>query len=249
MTGHSGKPLPPMQTFWIGPVSTMERLSIASFAAHGHEVHVYAYGDLSGLPPQAVLKDAAEIVRPPFGRRSAVYRDSRGSYSSFANLFRYKLLLDRGGWWIDLDMVCLEPFEFEEEYIFPLEPDQTVANAVFRVPVGSEVMAYSYGRCVELGRRRKRWGKTGPALLAEAVEACGLTEHVVDHSIFMPVDWTEWKSFLDPERAWSFEPQTRALHLWNALWAKDGYDKDGEYPPGCLYERLKGRYLPTPPAV
>jgi len=30
-----------------------------------------------------------------------------GSYSAFSNLFRYKLLAQKGGWWIDMDMVCL----------------------------------------------------------------------------------------------------------------------------------------------
>jgi Alpha 1,4-glycosyltransferase conserved region len=239
----SANALPPVQTFWTGGrLSTMEQLSIASFAAQGHQVDVYAYEQLDGLPPSARACDAADIIPRRFGRGSAAYRDNRGSYSSFANMFRYKLLLDRGGWWIDLDMVCLRPFDFAAEFIFALEPDRTLGNAVFRVPPGSDVMAYAYNRCVELGRSRKKWGKTGPALLAEAVAACGLTDQVVDHTIFMPVDWPEWKSYLDPNRTWEFEPQTRALHLWNALWAEAGYEKDATYPSRCLYEQLKRRY-------
>jgi mannosyltransferase OCH1-like enzyme len=29
-----------------------------------------------------------------------------GSYAGFADHFRYKLLLEKGGWWPDLDMPC-----------------------------------------------------------------------------------------------------------------------------------------------
>jgi len=36
---------------------------------------------------------------------------------------------------------------------------------------------------------------------------------------------------------------TRAIHLWNELWRRDGRDKNGIYPPDCLYQRLKQRYL------
>ena len=37
------------------------------------------------------------------------YRDN-GSYAGFANFFRYELLRKRGGWWVDLDTICLRPF-------------------------------------------------------------------------------------------------------------------------------------------
>lgn len=232
-----------MQAFWHGRVSTMERLSVASFLAHGHEVHVYSYDTLSGLPAGAVAKDAADVLRPRFRRRRTVFRDSRGSFSSYANLFRYKLLHERGGWWVDLDVVCLKPFEFPGESVFVNEPSQVLGSAVFRVPARSDVMAYAYDRCLELGRRRKTWGATGPALLGEAVERCGLTSSVVDSSVFMPYDWSEWELALDPDRAWDFEPQTHAVHLWNSLWAMHGRDRDATYPSTCLYETLKRRYL------
>jgi hypothetical protein len=232
-----------MQSFWFGPITTMERLSVASFLAHGHEVHVYSHGEVVGLPEQVVVKDAGEVLPPRSRLRSPVYRDSHRSFSSYANMFRYKLLLERGGWWIDLDTVCLKPFDLVGEYIFATEPDQTVASAVFRVPAGSDLMAYAYERCVALGKERRQWGTTGPRLLREAVEHFGLESFAVDASVFIPVDWPEWESYLDPDRVWQFEPQTRALHLWNSLWVKAGRDRNATYPPTCLYEILKKQYL------
>lgn len=217
----------------------MERLSVASFVANGHDVHVYAYDDLAELLPGAVVKDARAIIP----RKRAVFRDSHGLFSGFADMFSYKLLLERGGWWVDLDTVCLRPFDLSEDFVFATEPDLTVAHGVMRVPPQSEVMRYAYDRCVKLGRRRRQWGVMGPALLAEAVEACGLESHAVHHRVFIPYDWPDWADLIDPNREWEFEPETRAIHLWNKLWVGAGQDKDAAYPPGCLYETLKERYL------
>lgn len=217
----------------------MERLSVASFVASGHDVHVYAYADIGDQLPGAIVEDAGAI----FPKRRSVYRDSHGSFSGFANMFRYKLLLERGGWWVDLDMVCLRPFDLVAEYVFATEPDLTITNAVLRVPPGSEVMHYAYARCVDLGRRRKQWGVTGPRLLAEAVGECELGRCAVHHRVFMPFDWPDWEGCLDPTREWQIDPETLSLHLWNKLWAKAGRDKDASYAPGCLYEVLKRRFL------
>jgi hypothetical protein len=49
----------------------MERLSVASCVANGHDVHVYAYDDLEDHLPGATLEDAREIIP----KRRAVYRD------------------------------------------------------------------------------------------------------------------------------------------------------------------------------
>ncbi len=35
----------------------------------------------------------------------------------FANFFRYKLLLEKGGWFVDSDTICMRPFDFDNEYV------------------------------------------------------------------------------------------------------------------------------------
>jgi hypothetical protein len=40
----------------------MERLSIASFLANGHDYHLYVYGEIENVPPGTVLKAADEIL-------------------------------------------------------------------------------------------------------------------------------------------------------------------------------------------
>ena len=107
-----------VQGLWIGsPLSIMERLSIKSFLDNGHEYHLYTYDELKDVPAGTVIKDGNEILPA-----SAIFKyKDRPSYSAFSNFFRYKLLLERGGWWVDTDVICLKPFDFPEEHVFATE--------------------------------------------------------------------------------------------------------------------------------
>ncbi len=98
-----------IQGLWIGDeLSTMERLSIASFLAQGHPYHLYVYRPVSNVPLGTCLKDASEVLP-----ESMIFQyPDYASYAGFANYFRYKLLLERGGWWVDTDAVCLQTVRF-----------------------------------------------------------------------------------------------------------------------------------------
>ena len=113
------KTLDVIQGLWIGDhLSTMEQLSIASFLDHGHEYHLYVYQPVSNVPTGTSVKDAYEILP-----ESMIFQYRKHpSYAGFANFFRYKLLLDVGGWWVDTDTVCLRPFDFASDYVFSSEP-------------------------------------------------------------------------------------------------------------------------------
>src|SRR4051794_17882417 len=85
----------PVQSLWIGPeLSVMEQLSIRSFLANGHPFHLYVYSDVRGIPDGADVRDAREILPESMIFQYSEYKTVAG----FANYFRYKLLLDRGGW-------------------------------------------------------------------------------------------------------------------------------------------------------
>lgn len=60
----------------------------------------------------------------------------QGSYSAFSNQFRYTLLYDKGGWWVDTDVVCLRRFDFDDDFVFATErtPDHatTAASCVIK---------------------------------------------------------------------------------------------------------------------
>jgi hypothetical protein len=232
-----------MQGLWIGSsLSIMEQLSIASFLAHGHQFHLYTYDSITGAPAGATMMDANQILP-----QSRVFRYSgSGSFAGFSNFFRYKLLLDRGGWWVDLDTVCLRPFTFPEEYVFSSEVHQgaeVIDSAALKAPRGSEFAQYAWGVCESKEQKKLVWGETGPRLVAEAVERCRLRKYVRSAATFCPIPFREWESFLDPDHPPHFAPDVFAVHLWNEMWRDAGRDKNAAYPAGCLYERLKSRYL------
>src|SRR5690625_7959918 len=103
-----------IQGLWIdGELSAMEELCIRSFLANGHEFHLYTYGDVPNAPSGATVRDAREILPEDriFRCEGGVF--GKGSLTGFADIFRYQLLFDRVGWWVDMDVICLKPFPFE----------------------------------------------------------------------------------------------------------------------------------------
>ena len=147
----------------------MERLSIASFLANGHDYHLYVYGEIENAPPGAVLKAADEILP-----KSMIFQyKNYPSYAGFSNFFRYKLLLCKGGWWADTDVVCLKPFVFEDVYVFASEKIDgcpVPTTAVIKMPVGSEIMQFNYRVCPLCPDPSDVvWGEHGPRLMATAI--------------------------------------------------------------------------------
>jgi hypothetical protein len=232
-----------IQGLWIGDeFSVMERLSVASFLAHGHYVHLYTYGPVRGVPEGAELKDASSILpREQIFR----YRD-HASYAGFANYFRYKLLLERGGWWVDLDAVCLKPFDFDADFVFSSELDdegrQRPNVGFIKAPPSSAILRELWQYCLAKNPRQIAWGETGPALLNQVLQQFDLGAYVQESHIFCPIAYYDWERSLDPTASWSFPQTTRAVHLWNEMWRRACRKKNASYHPECLFENLKRQY-------
>jgi hypothetical protein len=232
-----------IQSLWIGDrLSAMEQMCISSFLAHGHTFHLYTYHPLENIPEGTVRMDAHEILP-----ESSIFKyNGYATYAGFANFFRYKLLLERGGWWVDMDLISLRPFDFPQPYVFSSELDfdgPHVNVGAIKVPPQSAVMSYAWSHCSELDPKQLKWGQTGPLLTAEAVEAHALQQHVHAPHVFCPVLLADWAKLFDPRARWDFGEETYAVHLWNELWRRENQSKNGTYADGCLYETLKRRYL------
>lgn len=233
-----------IQGLWIGSeLSVMEQLSISSFLHNGHDYHLYVYDDLKYIPAGTVIMDASKILP---SSRIFQYKH-RPSYAGFSNFFRYKLLLERGGWWADSDTICLKPFDFPDEYVVSAEINhrgrEVVNNSVIKAPAGSVVMAYAWDICQRKNPARLVWGETGPKLMAKAVKKFGLERYKRTHQTFCPIDYEEWRKVLQPGFE-LFDKRTYAIHLWNEMWRLAGQDKNAEYHQNCLYEYLKRTYSP-----
>jgi mannosyltransferase OCH1-like enzyme len=239
-----------IQGLWIGTeLSLMEQLSISSFLQNGHDYHLYVYDEVKNIPPGTVIRNANEILP---AAHIFQYKH-RPSYAGFANHFRYKLLLERGGWWADTDIVCLKAFDFPDEYVFSSEINnrgvEVVASGIIKVPAGSGIMAYAWKVCESKNPNRLVWGETGPKLMTKAVRKFSLKGYKKNSRVFCPVDYEEWQTVLQPDVGLSLDHRTFAIHLWNEMWRLAGQDKNAQYHESCLYEKLKRTYLPAAAAV
>jgi len=232
-----------IQGLWIGPeLSSMEQLSIASFLQNEHEYHLYVYDEVKNVPAGTVIKDANEILP---ASRIFQYKH-QASYAGFANFFRYKLLLERGGWWIDTDVVCLRHLDFADDYVFSSELDQereVISSGIIKAPAGSEVMAYAWQVCEKKDPQQLMWGETGPRLVTEAVKMCSLEYYAKPPRVFSPLRFSEWHKVLNRDAEGLLHEDSYAIHLWNEMWRAAGQDKNASYDEDCLYEQLKGKYL------
>jgi hypothetical protein len=237
-----------IQSLWIGPrLTVMERLAIQSFLDHDHPFYLYCYDVPDGVPSGTILKDAAEVLP----RRSVFsYAEgfAKGSYAAFSNFFRYKLLLDRGGWWVDTDVVCVRPFDLPDERLWGTErmdPPQelTVSSSVIKAPVGDALMSWAWQACQAMDSATIRFGQIGPRLLQTGVDMLGLHAFMRPHTFFSPVASFEWANLLDPSHRVVLGGEVYAVHLWNQMWSANGVDKDATFPAGCFYEKLKVRFM------
>jgi hypothetical protein len=193
-----------IQSLWIGrPLSLIEQLSITSFLQNGHEYHLYCYGEVKNVPAGTTLRDGAEIL-PASEIFCYQQGPGKGSVAAFSNLFRYKLLLEKGGWWVDTDVVCLRPFDFTAPLIFAsermqLNPTTTstrAANAIMRLPPGHAVASSCYDAARRENREQLTWGKIGPRLLDRIVHENKLQEFMVAPEVFCPLDFWNWEMLL-----------------------------------------------------
>jgi hypothetical protein len=243
------------QSFWYQrELSPLEYLCIKSFLAHGHGFALYSYGEVENVPEGCVVEAAADIL-PEDSVFTYGSGFAAGSVSAFANLFRYKLLHDRGGFWVDADTLCLTSDIRDTRYVFAKQDDETYANGNLKAPKGSPLTATALARAQEYGSD-VAFAANGPLLITKVISELGLEGEAWETNDLYPLHWRDAFAVLDPERNAEIEDLIRGstfLHLWNQifrLWSvlktvrppegsflADAYDKyDVPFPTGLRYE-------------
>ncbi len=142
-----------VKSLWIGSkLSEVELLTLESFYRNGITFELFTYDNIANVPLHVKVSDANEIIA-----REKVFKYpekglinwGKGSYGGFSDIFRYKLLLDKGGWWVDMDVTCLKKFDFTEPYFFRNHWKFPVVGNVMKVPSGSELMKVCFDRATK----------------------------------------------------------------------------------------------------
>jgi hypothetical protein len=253
-----------------GPLSTLEKLCLASFLHHSYAVHLYTYGEVAGVPEGVVKIPGDEIL--PRERLFLAPGVQAQSFAAFSDLFRYELLVQRGGWWFDMDFVCLrhDPPPDRLRFASTWEGEYgECANgcAMWCLPNDPHMIALR-DRCEDrLNAGEASFGSIGPSLVQGYIEESGLGALVSPFWEFCPWPWRmvyrlalngsmqfakdlfrgakhrAWE-FVDPNfKAAYIRPRSRAIHLHNEMWKACGLDKNSEYFPWCSIEKFKRQYL------
>ena len=165
---------------WVGRfLSPVELLCLHSYLAQGHEFQLWTYSRIKNLPNHKNLrvKDAAEILprRKVFRYRGGDHPDR---YAGFSDIFRYKLLFEQGGWWADLDTVCLRPLNFRQPFVFRYHEEFEAVFSIMKCPKGAKELEVSFKRAiVEVDETNIDWHK--PILiLTEELKRAGLLKYI-----------------------------------------------------------------------
>lgn len=231
--------LKPIAMLWIeGRLGPIERLSLTSFRAAGHQVTLYAYGEISGLPEGIALEDARTVLPEAVARAN---RYANGSYALFSNLFRYEILRRGLGIWSDTDVVCLRPIALDLPFIAGWESDDYLNGAVLYAEAGSgfvadALSAFGSGRIppwVPIHRAPKAYlaalfgqvipatalphGTFGPKGVTALARRHGLLGIAQPRRAFYPLAPRDARSIFEagPDLTAFDSPDILTIHLWN----------------------------------
>jgi len=227
-------------SLWFGSeLGYLEQLSIKSALALGHRYTLYSYEPetLRGVPAGVDLRDAAEVMSDP--KR---IKHFAGKFKALgSDFFRYELLAKDLGYWVDLDLIFLKPFDFAEAHVFGWEREGSINGAVLKMPADSPMLKvlreipernwcppfFGPRRKLEYYWQRLRgdveledlpWGVAGPGLITYLAEKMGYAKDAQAKPVFYPIDYFEAEIlFASPaEVEQRLSPDTHAIHMWHS---------------------------------
>ncbi|UGY22001.1 glycosyltransferase [Bradyrhizobium septentrionale] len=201
----------------------------ASMRAAGHPVRVWSYSPqkLDFLLPQGIEVSAAEDIIPR-GLFEQIVAGSEIRY--FSDIFRYAVLYERGGLWMDSDLILLRPFPFRGDHFFNLQwrsgvkEEHFVCGNVMYAEPHSPHLRNLYEMSLDLYFASRGWvfGEVGPKLLSDYIASDAATElrdRLFSPVFFNAIDWTEVDSFRKPTSEladYLNDERVFGIHLWTA---------------------------------
>ena len=229
-------------SLWIGSsLSILEQTCINSFLEKGTVFILYIYNDIENVPTGTIIRDANTVV--PF---SEYKHYDNPSY--FSNLFRYTLLYELGGIWVDMDLLCNQPIDLSSEYIFSseLKNDEQHTNAgIIGCPPKTILMRDCIDEVKSIihSKQNIKHGQLGPKVLKKYVSKHELEHYVLPYYVFCCYGFREIHTIFTIMNSINKLNDTTCIHLWNNVLSKEGIDKTVPLK-GSIYSNLVNRYAP-----
>ncbi len=219
---------PIINGLWIGDqLSALELLCIKSFLDHGHIFHLWTYQPISTPDWEGLIQQNANKILP----EKYVFRythgnkfgHGKGSLAGFSDIFRYKLLWEKGGWWSDMDICCLKPLDFDAPYVFRSHDVLPVVGNLMKCPSNSPLMKYCFERASkEVTTDNRDWLKP-IKILNEGVQKFNLASFIAPN-ISNPDRWemVDYHRFFYGKKKKSIY----IFHWMNEEWRAKNISKD-----------------------
>lgn len=233
--------LPPLNALWVeGRLSWLERACLKSAVSVGHEVTLWTYFGVEGAPEGVAVRDGREVM-PESG---LLKHKKRNSWSLGSNIFRYRLMEQRCGAWMDADVYFLKPMPWlRDDVIYGWQKPGLLNGAILYIADDSPLLPALFSW---LGQRhivppwlrlKKRWryeltkrlnltpipleehhwGVAGPRAITHCAGPLGLLEHAQPVDVFYPLPPKRAKDAFNPSVDVLAETTDRTItvHLWN----------------------------------
>jgi mannosyltransferase OCH1-like enzyme len=229
---------------WIGSkLSNVEMLCIYSFLKNGHSFVLWTYDTIeNNLPADVIVKDASEIIpreKVFFYKNTNQFGHGKGSYAGFSDIFRYKLLLEYGGWWTDMDVTCLKHFDFSEPYVFRTHHDFPAVGNIMKCPKGSDLMKRCYEQAnIKMNENNDNWNLP-MQILNENIKTLHLSEYI--RTICNKDSWNLIRKMLIKDIP--FPTEWYAVHWVNEEWRRNSVNKNLFYYNSTIAKLCK-EFLP-----
>lgn len=230
-----------INSLWIGgDLSRFEHACLKSHVLVGHEHHLWCYSPIKNIPDGIIIRDGREILPE---KDIFVYKTGHvkgtGSYAAFSNIFRYKLLFERGGWWSDVDVAAIKKWDFNKSEIIALEESDPIypATCVIKTQKESKLAKFLYKKSRVCNKDTLIWGHIGPILMTEAIYKLGLHSSIVAKCSFCPIRWQDYEKLITDNIEIN-KDCTYGIHFWNQMWRRHSLDKEKDPPITSIYGRL-----------
>lgn len=236
--------------FWMGDLTIYEIANLQSFIKHGFKVIIWTYDknlekniNLKGVS----FKDANLVLNESLRMKFKQGRQ-KSSLSSFSNLFRYELLKKYGGWWFDMDCICVKNID---EFIKLTNNRDFVIGRERKNYTGSSVLYFNDVKILdeliqEVNSIAKKndysffWGEIGPDLISEIILKNNLMNDTLDENYFYKISADKFHKFFENKTNLMIDIEdSYILHTWNEMFNRFLISKKRLPPKGSiLYDHL-----------
>jgi hypothetical protein len=224
---------------WVGTrLRPLEQVCLLSMLKQGHRVRLFGYKKIENVPQGIEFEDAREILP----EKSFLVHSKRNSASLGSNIFRYNLMKENHGLWLDMDIILIRPIQKENSIVFGYEDTSFINGAVLFIPKDNILLddlikfvsdVYPIPPFLSIKKRialiiRKiigvpknvqdmEWGVFGPSAITYFSKKNKIECLARDPEVFYPVSDNEAHKLFSAD--WDVEqlikPTTQTVHLWN----------------------------------